>query len=482
MKDIDNVIEQASELLEKGGISAVKEAFVDKPDVNKDNQTDKPVEEEDNIVSRLRKLRMKTSEKEETRFDVPSLDDLFSLKAPSVSVRYQDKKKVPKIEVKDSITAAEGTETDTVEAIDADAEKDREEFLKPSEFADATCTICNGFGKIYSEFAGWTDCQCVRRNKEHKLLQEQIEREHKEQEKKIEELLHSDTIENRLWKKGLVHPEKAMNVFSPSRFKDVIAERSRDGAFAKESTVDETLELMTSILNTLAFGNRLDRSIIISSPFSDLNEDFAITVIKYALLNGKSVVPYESLLRISKKKMDYIFDNNWRRGNGYLTNEEESIMKFLSAEERRHYIEAKANWEESLSKQEWFEYLESQTVVENLDKDMQDKVYQHRRERYTYQDYMDADILICWLSAPDAVYTEVSTLGSLLEERAINCKATIIMTARDIKSYKSSRKGVGTDLYLLENLVSEERYKANYRVAEYKAIKLSKTPKNKVEG
>ena len=56
------------------------------------------------------------------------------------------------------------------------------------------------------------------------------------------------------------------------------------------------------------------------------------------------------------------------------------------------------------------------------------------------------------------------------------------MTARDIKSYKSSRKGVGTDLYLLENLVSEERYKANYRVAEYKAIKLSKTPKNKVEG
>ena len=78
MKDIDNVIEQASELLEKGGISAVKEAFVDKPDVNKDNQTDKPVEEEDNIVSRLRKLRMKTSEKEETRFDVPSLDDLFS--------------------------------------------------------------------------------------------------------------------------------------------------------------------------------------------------------------------------------------------------------------------------------------------------------------------------------------------------------------------------------------------------------------------
>ena len=61
-------------------------------------------------------------------------------------------------------------------------------------------------------------------------------------------------------------------------------------------------------------------------------------------------------------------------------------------------------------------------------------------------------------------------------------EATIIMTARDIKSYKSSRKGVGTDLYLLENLVSEERYKANYRVAEYKAIKLSKTPKNKVEG
>lgn len=342
--------------------------------------------------------------------------------------------------------------------------------------AEAGCPHCHGTGYRLNKENEYVVCDCVLKFRKRKALEEINDSIKTEKQERIERVLYSKDLGKRAWQLGLIPPENAGRRFNETRFWDVMANQRFGGKIVKEASARNVVVAFNNILHDVA-QNKKTHSYFIYCPSAELNEDFAITMIKAGLMYGKSVVPYTSLVRLAKKKTEYITDSTWRRGDGYLTREEELMLRCLSPEQKEEFFRLKAEPDEMLENADYIDRLVQASVVEDIDANKMDMIYNNRKNRYTYQDYIEADILVCWLSAPDSAYTESTTLSTLLEERAIDCKPTIILSTRNIKAYKTKSRGIASDIVLIDSLITDEPRGATYRVAEYVGVDMKAAEK-----
>ena len=424
------------------------------------------------------------SEKSENSEGIESIEDL-DLKPIRITVTDSEIDAIlGRVENSDEYHEEE-VEADVVYASEEIAESERPEEVKSivealkerklSNEADPGCPFCHGVGYVPTETGEYVDCECVIEHRRLEALAQVKKNEEEIREKKIKTALYSDDIKKRMWQLGLIHPENVDRIFTVDKFKSIMSTEKVQGKLIRERSTLNLLSAFNNIIYSISH-NKKTHSYLLHCPFPEINEDFAYTVIKAGAMYGKSVVPYNSLLRIAKKKTEYIMDATWRRGDGYLTREEELMLKFLTKEQQEEFYRLKANPEEMLENQDFITELVAKSVVEYIEPDKQELVYNNRKNRYTYQDYVEADILVCWLSSIDSVYTESNVLETLLQERSMDCKPTIILTERDIKNYKS-KKGMPSDLVLLDNVIADASRVPSYRIAEYVGLDMKKTDK-----
>lgn len=331
--------------------------------------------------------------------------------------------------------------------------------------SDPNCSKCRGKGYILEPVLGLKiKCDCVDRYKELKSSKE-------------------GTVHGIMKVKGTALLTECMELglIPRRRINDLLGFREmgdRIGALCKENgesiNVYDYEMYKTAIKNVLScfvVNKELDYSILFSAPNGFGKTTFVYSCLKLLVLNGKKVVPFVSLFELAQKRLDYMTDTTWRKGDDYYTDTERKMMANASYNGRIQY-----NKKLKLEQVDEEEITEPKKFIDMTDAEKDIYIQGIKDKNYTYKDYLDSDVLFCQLSVAEQSYIEISTLKSIMDYRGLHCKPTIIITDRNIEAYKSS-VGMATDVYLLTDMLTKEEKFATYDRALLVAVKKERKSK-----
>ena len=182
---------------------------------------------------------------------------------------------------------------------------------------------------------------------------------------------------------------------------------------------------LENILTSIAYG-KLNRSYIIGAPNGYGKETMVYTAMKLLLAQKKKVVPYKSLVELAGIKADY---------------EQNLLRQFRGGGTK-----------------------------------------QSKQERFTWTDYLEADVLFTYLSAVSSKELESDVLYSILSIRAKNGLPTIVMVSFSLDAYVKDpklRKYYWDDMLAykvkegessLDRLIHISCYKL-YKTDDFKAVR-----------
>lgn len=332
---------------------------------------------------------------------------------------------------------------------------------------DPNCSKCHGKGYLLEPVLGLkVKCDCVDRYKELKSSKE-------------------GTVHGVIKVKGTALLTECMELglIPRRRINDLLGFREmgdRIGALCKEN--GESINLydyeiyktaIKNVLSCFVVNKELDYSILFSAPNGFGKTTFVYSCLKLLVLNGKKVVPFVSLFELAQKRLDYMTDTTWRKGDDYYTDTERKMMANASYNGRVKYNK-KLKSEQIELEEEVIE--EPKKFIDMTDAEKDIYIQNIKDKKYTYKDYLDADVLFCQLSVAEQSYIEISTLKSIMDYRGLHCKPTIIITDRNIEAYKSS-VGMATDIYLLTDMLTKEEKFATYDRALLVAVKKDRKSK-----
>lgn len=348
-----------------------------------------------------------------------------------------------------------------------------QENLEQQEYeGDPHCSLCHGKGFIKDTTFGLKiKCECVDRYKELKSSKENS--------------VHGMI---KVQGKGLLTQCMELGLIPRRRVNDLLGFREmgdRIGAICKENGESINLQdyeiyktAMKNVLASLVANKDLDYSILFSAPNGFSKTTFVYSCLKLLLLNGKNVVPFVSLFELAQKRLDYMTDTTWRKGDNFLTDTEKKLMANASYGNRLKYDKKMKVSEEN--EEDVVEEKEEKKFIDMTDSEKDIYIQTIKNKSYTYKDYLDSDLLFCQLSVAEQSYIEISTLKSIMDYRGLHCKPTIIITDRNIEAYKSSI-GMATDVYLITDMLTKEEKYATYDRALLVAVKKDRKSKLKVK-
>ncbi|MEM4385421.1 MAG: hypothetical protein QXD03_02600 [Candidatus Anstonellales archaeon] len=189
----------------------------------------------------------------------------------------------------------------------------------------------------------------------------------------------------------------------------------------------EYIDTLNGLLGLIAEGKRPNASYIIGSPNGFGKTSFVNTCIKYMYKNGMKCVPYISLYELAEIKAEN--DRNIVRAiKLYSNNESDDIRSY--------------------------ELADGSSVV---------KVPKVITGCYSWSEYINADILFCYLTTVDMRIIESYTLKAVLDTRGTKGLPTIVFTSTSLEPYKKD--------YSLREYVWDEILEYNPNRASYDRLK-----------
>lgn len=394
--------------------------------------------------------------------------------------------------------------------LDITKEMNETEFRK----GNPSCTKCRGNGYIVIDFFGAKQkvkCDCV---DSYNARLNTDESDEVNQKFKV----GGTALNFNAMVSGLIPRERINDILDFRVMGDRVAKLNKAGGYTINMTNYEAYKnTLRNVFSFLIANRKLDYSILISVPNGFGKTTFVYSCIKLMLINGQAVAPYVSLFKLAQLRYDYMTMKSWRRSEisdyDYAYKRESELQKLeelkqikrrlkqLKLAELEPMTDTEVRLAEEASYNGLLEYhtkeynkLQKELLEEKdrlhkelgydavsfedmTDKEKDDYILEKQMHNYTYEDYLNADILFCQLSVAEQAYVEISTLKAIMDYRGINCKPTIIMTDRDIDVYKESVLGMATDMYLIDEMLTDDIKLATYDRAYYVSVKKNRVKK-----
>lgn len=271
-------------------------------------------------------------------------------------------------------------------------------------------------------------------------------------------LLTGNGIKYSLAEQGLI-PAKYLDLeFDVDKLKD---ELKREWAFTKMySIINFTtyVNTVSTILNDLRVGKLPDRSYLIGfySTTELGNIAFAINAIKLMYAQGMSVVPFVSGFELS----EVLAYNSLLTSNKHIIDSQNTtIRKLLNSYSAIGYdaesgldrgrafinaladtILAKVNTHDISDIDSGSSQITKEVVrVQNSLAGMVTKVpdfYKSLAMRFSWDEYVNADLAICWIGIEQSIEAESKAISALMESRSAKGKPTICLISKSLALYK----------------------------------------------
>lgn len=250
---------------------------------------------------------------------------------------------------------------------------------------------------------------------------------------------------------GALVPAKYIDLeFDPSAIKE---ELIKEWARTKRYTIknfQDYISTLSGILTTLRMGQVPDRSYLIgfSSNTPLANMAFAVTAIKLMYAHGMNVVPFVHCTDLCGVMN---LENHRLSGDGPLRNLEYSV--YTAAKEYDRFtlgsdalVKAVAN--ECLKKINTDNIDESENIGYKLSRSSeattlqgmmrkQPVFYRTAASRFSWSEYINADLLICWVGIDSQREAESKALYGVMKARAAQGKPTICFIGTSLDIYTS---------------------------------------------
>ena len=258
----------------------------------------------------------------------------------------------------------------------------------------AGCEKCNGTGIVKGEFGIEVECSCVA----------DMRAENKNSSAINTGVINNDIIstpvygvkqatKDKLVKLGIIPEHRIKDEFNSEHSKIVLLQMCQTlKCNVNKEAFDRYIDIIETLLTGLRVGQLPRRSYIIGGCNGLGKTTFVNTAIKIMAERGMKVVPYISLSEIAYKMADDI-----KKAEACISN---------------------------LGKNR-----------NNIDNDGEYIGNDIQRNEFTWQDYVNADLVFACLTGPQCMWLEMSTLDRLLQLRSMRGKATIIITDDSLEWY-----------------------------------------------
>jgi len=222
--------------------------------------------------------------------------------------------------------------------------------------------------------------------------------------------------------KAAIIPEAYINTeFDVSKVKDNHRDQSINIRKHEMINFDEYIDITCNILNSIRAGIKLQGSYIIGAPNGLGKTSFVHTALMLMYQKRMRVVPYISLSEIAELKVEN--EKRLARGvglslSGRMYSENITYLNDPGDPDRKKF--------NGLS------YYQ----------DIDDRDYYKKpiviTGQFSYSEYLNAEILFCFLTEPSSKEIESYTLKSILEIRAAKGLPTIVMVSTSLNPYKNN--------------------------------------------
>ena len=202
--------------------------------------------------------------------------------------------------------------------------------------------------------------------------------------------------------------------FNREKIKDnIIKQQNVSGHKFKVIRHDEYFDTVESIINTVSTGSLPDKSYLIGAPNGFGKQSFATDCILASLRNGWITVPYISLLELAELKTAN--DKVLMRG---LMGMETEIAKQPFNFNTGKYMDAEYYYYAIGDK---YTDIKSPTIITG---------------QYSWSEYINAPLLVCFFSGIESKLVESQTLYSLLNIRSAKGYPTIVTISTALDMYE----------------------------------------------
>lgn len=274
-------------------------------------------------------------------------------------------------------------------------------------------------------------------------------------------MLTGNAIKYSLAEQGLI-PARYLDLeFDVDKLK---AELKKEWAFTKLYTISNFsayASLLSGILTDLRFGRLPDRSYLIGFYSSTElgNLAFAVNAIKLMYAQGMKVVPYVSCNDICKvlnletsmqvngdKVREYDKDTmklikDYNRLGGRRDSGADFVNSVADCMLRKINTSNPAESDLSRYSETTKQVIKVQDAVNNVKLTgivkKQPIYYESAAFRYSWDEYINADMLICWIGIDSCLETESKALSALMKTRSLQGKPTICFLQISLDLYKN---------------------------------------------
>ena len=221
--------------------------------------------------------------------------------------------------------------------------------------------------------------------------------------------------------KAAIIPEAYINTeFDREKVIENHIEQSKNTRRHDMANFKEYMETVCDILNSIRRGEKIQGSYVIGAPNGLGKTSFVHTALMLMYQKRMRVVPYISLSEIAELKVE----NEKRLARGL-----EMKLSNRSYSENLTYLNDAGDPDKS-------SYIDMSYYT-----DVEDKNYYKKPTvitgQYSYSEYLNTDILFCFLTEPSSKEVESYTLKSILEIRAAKGLPTIVMVSTSLNPYKN---------------------------------------------
>lgn len=244
-----------------------------------------------------------------------------------------------------------------------------------------------------------------------------------EEEKKINSIITTKITKatREACVRASIIPEAYINTeFDANKVRDNYKEQSINTKKHEMIKFDDYIGITCSILSLIRAGQKLRGSYIIGAPNGLGKTSFVHTALMLMYQRRMRVVPYISLSEIAELRLE-----NERR-----------LARGLDVK-----LSSRFNGENITYQNDRMDPERSKYVDMSYYSDIEDRDYYKKPTvitgQYSYSEYLNAEILFCFLTEPSSKEIESYTLKSVLEIRSAKGLPTIVMVSTSLNPYKN---------------------------------------------
>jgi hypothetical protein len=263
----------------------------------------------------------------------------------------------------------------------------------------------------------------------------------------------TEALRDRAVREALIPKNYRDAVFDSDKIKENIKRQNKESGHSfKVVRYDEYVKVCTSILNTIKSKRVPDRSYLIGAPGGFGKQSFATECILASLNNGWMTVPYMSLNEIGQLSLEN--DKIIARGlMGAETKLSQQYFSMITGE----YVDKPSG--DTIVGEEYSYYVIGDNSVDI-------KTPRTVLGQYSWSEYINAPVLVCFFSGRNHKLSESYTLSSLLAIRSAKGYPTIAMISESMDNYlkdTSTGRYIWREIYYKYDPKNEDDcYRGNY--------------------